>query len=172
MEYKAPEQDAKFLLNDVFQVQDIWADIPEFGDFSDDLVEFELRKLTADCDPLEECGGSMYESEELDEIAPVVATAARAAGAAFGAKAADKVMGEEELEEEDLDEATKLQDEVSGNPLDSEGKLTGTGKNSKTGKTGKESLFTKAPSKADHGGICRSSLFNLTQKNGGLKCCP
>ena len=39
MEYKAPEQDAKFLLNDVFQVQDIWADIPEFGDFSDDLVQ-------------------------------------------------------------------------------------------------------------------------------------
>jgi hypothetical protein len=58
----------------------------------------------------------------------------------------------EEEEDEDLDEATKLQDEVSGNPLDSEGKLSGTGKNSKSGATNKKSLFTKAPSKADHGG--------------------
>ncbi len=38
--------------------------------FGDDHVEFELRKLTADCDPLEECGGSMYESEELEEVKP------------------------------------------------------------------------------------------------------
>jgi len=68
--------------------------------------------------------------------------------------------GEEEYTEEgmyeevidELDEATKLQDEVSGNPLDSEGKLTGTGKNSKTGATGKVSPFTKAPRKAEHGG--------------------
>ena len=58
----------------------------------------------------------------------------------------------EEEEEEDLDEATKLQDEVSGNPLGNEGDLAGTGKNSKKGAVNKKSLFTKAPSKADHGG--------------------
>lgn len=72
----------------------------------------------------------------------------------FGSEEEVEVEGmyEEEEVEEDLDEATKLQDEVSGNPLASEGDLTGTGKNSKKGATNKTSLFTKAPSKADHGG--------------------
>lgn len=33
--------------------------------FDSDLVEFELRKLTTDCDPLSECGGGMmYESDD------------------------------------------------------------------------------------------------------------
>lgn len=68
--------------------------------------------------------------------------------------------GEEELEvesmyeedgDEDLDEATKLQDEQKAD-MGSEGKFSGTGKNSKIGATGKESMFTRAPSKADHGG--------------------
>lgn len=73
--------------------------------------------------------------------------------AAFGGEEELEVesMYEEE-EEEDLDEATKLQDEVSGNPLGNEGDLAGTGKNSKKGAVNKKSLFTKAPSKADHGG--------------------
>jgi hypothetical protein len=52
---------------------------------------------------------------------------------------------------EDLDEATKLQDEASVD-MGSEGKLAGTGNKSKVGATGKESMFTRAPSKADHGG--------------------
>ena len=67
----------------------------------------------------------------------------------------DEEYAEESMYEEiidELDEATKLQDEVSGNPLASEGDLAGTGKNSKKGATGKESPFTKAPPKADHGG--------------------
>ena len=59
-------------------------------------------------------------------------------------------MYEEEVGE-DLEEATKLQDEVSVD-MGSEGKLAGTGNKSKVGATGKESMFTKAPSKADHGG--------------------
>jgi len=63
---------------------------------------------------------------------------------------AEESMYEEVIDE--LDEATKLQDEVSGNPLASEGDLAGTGKNSKKGATGKVSPFTKAPSKAEHGG--------------------
>jgi hypothetical protein len=59
-------------------------------------------------------------------------------------------MYEEEVDEE-LEEATKLQDEQKAD-MGSEGKFSGTGKNSKIGATGKESMFTKAPSKADHGG--------------------
>ena len=38
MEYKAPEQDIAFLLNDVFDVQREWSDIPAFADFTDDLL--------------------------------------------------------------------------------------------------------------------------------------
>ena len=63
---------------------------------------------------------------------------------------AEEGMYEEVIDE--LDEATKLQDEVADTGQKEEGKLAGTGKNSKIGKTGKESMFTKAPSKADHGG--------------------
>jgi hypothetical protein len=63
---------------------------------------------------------------------------------------ADEGMYEEVIDE--LDEATKLQDEVADTGQKEEGKFSGTGKNSKIGKTGKESMFTKAPSKADHGG--------------------
>ena len=39
MEYNAPEKDAQFLLFDLFNVQDTWADIPAFSEFSDDLVQ-------------------------------------------------------------------------------------------------------------------------------------
>jgi len=68
--------------------------------------------------------------------------------------------GEEELEVEsmyeeevdDLDEATKLSDEVKGKVLDGEGKLSGTGKNSSAGATNTKAPFSKAPSKKDHGG--------------------
>ena len=72
----------------------------------------------------------------------------------------DEGFGDEELEvesmyeeevDEELEEATKLQDEQKAD-MGSEGKFSGTGKNSKIGATGKESMFTKAPSKADHGG--------------------
>ncbi len=38
MEYKAPEQDIAFLLNNVFDVQKEWSDIPAFADFTDDLL--------------------------------------------------------------------------------------------------------------------------------------
>lgn len=38
LEYRAPERDLEFLLFDLFKVQDEWSDIPEFADFSDDLV--------------------------------------------------------------------------------------------------------------------------------------
>jgi hypothetical protein len=57
----------------------------------------------------------------------------------------------EEDADMDLEEATKLQDEQKAD-MGSEGKLAGTGNKSKVGATGKESMFTRAPSKADHGG--------------------
>lgn len=63
---------------------------------------------------------------------------------------AEEGMYEEVIDE--LDEATKLQDNVADTGQKQEGKLAGTGKNSKIGATGKESMFTKAPRKADHGG--------------------
>ena len=124
------------------------ADEEEMEDRIED-VETQIAELTAQFDQIvngeegvegeEDFGGDVEDGEE-----------------AFG----DEAFGDEEYAEEsmyeevidELDEATKLQDEVSGNPLDSEGKLTGTGKNSKAGATNKTSLFTKAPSKADHGG--------------------
>ncbi len=38
LEYRAPEQDLHFLLFDLFKVQDEWRDVPEFAEFTDDLV--------------------------------------------------------------------------------------------------------------------------------------
>ncbi|MEM7001036.1 MAG: acyl-CoA dehydrogenase C-terminal domain-containing protein [Pseudomonadota bacterium] len=38
MNYAAPEQDAQFLLNEVFKVQDVWSQIPAFSEISPDLV--------------------------------------------------------------------------------------------------------------------------------------
>lgn len=38
MHYTAPEQDARFLLFDLFEVQKTWAEIPEFEDFGEDLI--------------------------------------------------------------------------------------------------------------------------------------
>ena len=51
MEYRAPERDAKFLLFELFRVQHLWADIPAFADFSEDLVAAvvtEGARLTAE----------------------------------------------------------------------------------------------------------------------------
>ena len=39
MEYEAPERDANFLLFELFRVQDRWQEIPEFVDFTQDVVE-------------------------------------------------------------------------------------------------------------------------------------
>ena len=38
LEYKAPERDMEFLLFDLFRVEQEWRDIPEFADFTGDLV--------------------------------------------------------------------------------------------------------------------------------------
>jgi alkylation response protein AidB-like acyl-CoA dehydrogenase len=51
LEYQAPERDAHFLLFDLFRVQELWADIPAFADFSEDLVAAvvtEGARLTAE----------------------------------------------------------------------------------------------------------------------------
>jgi hypothetical protein len=65
--------------------------------------------------------------------------------------AEEEGMYEESVEDE-ISEATKLQDEVASPGMEKEGKLAGTGKNSKAGAVNTTSMFTKAPSKADHGG--------------------
>jgi alkylation response protein AidB-like acyl-CoA dehydrogenase len=39
VDYQAPEQDAKFLLFELFRVQDIWSRVPAFADFSEDLAQ-------------------------------------------------------------------------------------------------------------------------------------
>ena len=38
LEYRAPERDLEFLLFDLFRVRDEWRDIPQFAEFTDDLV--------------------------------------------------------------------------------------------------------------------------------------
>lgn len=62
----------------------------------------------------------------------------------------EEVSEEDEVSEE-LEEATKLQDVVADPGMEQEGKLAGTGKGSKNGKTDKDSMFTKAPSKPLNG---------------------
>ena len=44
LEYQAPHQDMNFLLFDLFRVRDEWRDIPEFADFTDDLVGAVIRE--------------------------------------------------------------------------------------------------------------------------------
>ena len=44
LEYQAPHQDMNFLLFDLFRVGDEWRDIPEFADFTDDLVDAVIRE--------------------------------------------------------------------------------------------------------------------------------
>ena len=44
LEYHAPHQDMNFLLFDLFRVGDEWRDIPEFADFTDDLVDAVIRE--------------------------------------------------------------------------------------------------------------------------------
>jgi len=39
VEYLAPERDSNFLLFDVFRVNEVWQQIPEFADFSEDVVQ-------------------------------------------------------------------------------------------------------------------------------------
>ena len=44
LHYQAPEQDLEFLLFNLFDVTGEWADVPEFADFSEDLVRAVLRE--------------------------------------------------------------------------------------------------------------------------------
>ena len=38
MEYQAPERDAQFLLFDLFKVEEVWKDIPDFAELSEELI--------------------------------------------------------------------------------------------------------------------------------------
>ena len=44
LEYRAPERDLEFLLFELFRVQEEWRDIPEFADFTDDLVRAVIKE--------------------------------------------------------------------------------------------------------------------------------
>ncbi len=44
LEYQAPQQDLEFLLFDLFRVQEVWADMPQFADLTDDLVRAVLEE--------------------------------------------------------------------------------------------------------------------------------
>ena len=44
LEYQAPRRELDFLLFDLFKVRDEWRDIPEFADFTDDLVGAVIRE--------------------------------------------------------------------------------------------------------------------------------
>lgn len=123
----------------------------EVEDRVEDL-EAQLAELRAEFDAL--VGEESVEPEHMGDATDGV-VGDEVAG---DVEVVDDVPVEGDVEEgmyeevvDDLDEATKLQDEVSVD-LGKEGKLTGTGKNSKVGATNTESQFTKAPAKADHGG--------------------
>lgn len=130
-------------------------------------VEAQLAELTAQFDQI--VNGEEGEAEFGDEVEGGEEGFGDVEfGAEDGVEAefADESMYEEVIDE--LDEATKLQDEVGSTGQDSEGKYSGTGKNSKIGATGKESMFTKAPSKADHGGkpVVKKGSDEATKKVG------
>ncbi len=46
LNYQAPEQELEFLLFNLFDVPQEWADVPEFADFSEDLVRAVLREAS------------------------------------------------------------------------------------------------------------------------------
>jgi len=70
---------------------------------------------------------------------------------------------EEGMRFEAIEEATKLQDNVPDPGMNKEGKLAGTGKNSKTGATNTQSPYTKAPSKSVNG----ESAVDFTKGSAG-----
>jgi len=133
------------------EISDEPADEEEVEDRLED-VEAQLAELTAQFDQIVN-GEEGVEGEEFGD--EVVGGEEGFGDVDLGAEEGEEEFADESMYEEvidELDEATKLQDNVADTGQKQEGKLAGTGKNSKVGATGKESMFTKAPSKADHGG--------------------
>jgi len=143
----------------------------EVEDRVEDL-EAQLAELRAEFDSL--VGGDVEGDVGVEGDVAVDGDMAVDAGVEGDVEVVDDVPVDGEVAEEGmyeevvdgLDEATKLQDEVSVD-LNKEGKLTGTGKNSKVGATNTESQFTKAPAKADHGG--KPHAFNKGGDESGSK---
>lgn len=80
---------------------------------------------------------------------------------------------EEDVYESQIDEATKLQDQQAGQDLlkagnKEEGKHVGTGKDSVSGETFKQSPYTNAPSKENYGGSHIVSNDGSSGKESGL----
>lgn len=116
-------------------------DIDGEGDFEDEGVDVKIDELSAQIAELKDMFASEMGLE--DEADFEDEEAGFEAEAPFG--------DEEESYMEDLEEATKLQDPVADPGMKKEGKLTGTGKHSKTGATGTEAPYTKAPTKSLNG---------------------
>jgi len=119
------------------------ADEEEIEDRVEDL-ESEFAELKAEFDALvggeveDEMGGEEEFAGDDEGFGDVD----------FGGEEVE-VEGMYEDDDTDLDEATKLQDEQKIS-LKNEGELTGKG--GSAGATSKDSMFTKQPKKADHGG--------------------
>lgn len=111
------------------RVEDLEAQLSELRAEFEQLMSDELEEPNHDA---EDFAGEYGDEAELD-----------GAEVAFG--------GEEEAYIESIEEATKLQDNVPDPGMSKEGKLAGTGKNSKTGATGTEAPYTKAPTKSLNG---------------------
>jgi len=134
-------------------------DAPE-GEIEDRVEDLEaaLAELTAEFEQLvggEEGAVELGDEDFADDSAEFGGEEGFGDEAGFGGDVeevgAEEGMYEESVEDE-ITEATKLQDEVASPGMEKEGKLAGTGKHSKAGTVNTTSMFTKAPSKADHGG--------------------
>lgn len=117
----------------------------EVEDRVEDL-EAEFAELKAEFDALVAGEAGDAGEEEFDDMAMGDADAEMDYN---GAEDELEVEGMYEEDYDDLDEATKLQDEQKAD-LKKEGELTGKG--GSAGSTGSEAPFTKAPKKKDHGG--------------------
>lgn len=112
------------------------AEEEEIEDRVEDL-EAEFAELKAEFDAM--VGGEVEDEMPMDDEMP----------AEFGAEEEPEMEGMFEEEVDDLDEATKLQDEQKAD-LKSEDDLAADGGSEKS--ADKKSMFTNAPSKKDHGG--------------------
>jgi len=111
------------------KVEDLEAQLAELRAEFEQLMSDELEEPYHDAEDFE--GDYEVDGEEEVEV--------------------DSEEDEDEFSFESLEEATQLQDKVADPGMSKEGKLAGTGKNSKTGATGTQSPYTNAPSKSING---------------------
>lgn len=122
--------------------EEMEVDLDDEGEEVEDRVEdleAALADLRAEFDALmggDEVLGDEYDDAEMDMDMEVDM---------------DMDMDMEELEDDGLEEATKLQDPVADPGMSKEGKLAGTGAKSKSGATGTESPYTRMKPRTTEG---------------------